>query len=286
MPATTQHVHPDASTAVAPTPLAAPTYAEYRRRNRTLAGSRALIWAIIGVAFLWAVRATGFGVMTLVDSLVESAQFVISDLWPPRIEEASNYIRPALDSLYMSYVGMVISVLISIPLGVLAARNITVYRVVAYAGKATAAFIRALPEIVLAIFLVAVFGIGPLAGTLALGIGGVGILAKAYADGIEAIDMRQIEGLRATGATWLQILAQGVWPQFKPTFLTWSLYRLELNIREAAVLGLVGAGGLGFSLQQAINLFQYRTAAAIILMIYVLVLFVETVTGVLRKRAL
>lgn len=238
MASTTQPVRPNAPSAVTPTPLAAPTYGEYRRRNRTLAGSRALIWAVIGIAFLWAVRATGFGLMTLVDSLVASVEFVITDLWPPRVEEAPDYIGPALDSLYMSYVGMVISIVISIPVGVLAARNITIYRVVAYAGKATTAFIRALPEIVLAIFLVAVFGIGPVAGTLALGIGGVGILAKAYADGIEAIDMRQIDGLRATGATWLQILGQGVWPQFKPTFLTWSLYRLELNIREAAVLGL------------------------------------------------
>lgn len=261
-------------------------YPAYQRHQRSLWNRRALLWTVLGVALGWAMWGTGFGFRTLVQGLTAAVDFVVTDFLPPRLDLVPRYLGPALDTLYMSYLGMVISVVLSLPLGVLAARNTTVHRVVAYLAKASVAFIRAVPELVLAIFLVAVFGIGPLAGTLALGIGGVGILAKAYADGIEAVDLRQVEGIRAAGGTRLQILVQGVWPQFKPSFVTWSLYRMDLNIREAAVLGLLGAGGLGYSLQQAIGLFQYRTAAAIIGMIFAMIVLVELVTGALRRRAL
>ena len=263
-----------------------PTYEEYRHRSRTLAKNRAVIWVIVGVAFAWAMWGTGFGVLTLIQGLATSTKFIVTDLLPPELDGAGEFVGPALDTLYMSYIGMVMSVILSIPLGILAARNTTVHIVVAYISKALVAFIRAVPELVLAIFLVAVFGIGPLAGTIAMGVGGVGILAKAYADGIAAIDMQQVEGIKAAGGTRLQTLVQGVWPQFKPSFVTWSLYRLDLNIREASVLGLVGAGGLGYSLQQAIALFQFRTATTIILMIFVMVMLVELVTGMLRRRAI
>lgn len=262
------------------------TFTEYQRRKRALAGSRAVIWSIIVVALAWAMWGTGFGVVTLAQGLVTSIEFIVTDLLPPRLEGATDYIGPALDTLYMSYFAMVISVVLSVPLGILAARNTTLHRAVAYGSKASVAFIRAAPEIVFAIFLVAVFGLGPLAGAIAMSVGGVGILAKAYADGIEAVDMRQVEGIRAAGGTWLQVLVQGVWPQFKPAFVTWSLYRLDLNIREASVLGLVGAGGLGYSLQQALALFQFKTAATIILMIFAMVMLVEMVTGALRRRAI
>lgn len=260
--------------------------ADYRRHSRAVARSRAIVWIIIGVAFAWSTWSTGFGVLTFVQGLQGSFEFIFTDLFPPRLAGASQFIGPALDTLYMSYVGMVISVVLSIPLGVLGARNTTVNRALSYASKGTVSFIRAAPDLIFAIFLVAVFGVGPLAGTLAMGIGGVGILGKAYADGIEAIDMRQVEGIRAAGGTWLQMLGQGVWPQFKPTFITWSLYRLDLNIREAAVLGLVGAGGLGHSLISEVRLFQYRTATTIILMIFAMIVLVELVTGALRRRVL
>lgn len=261
-------------------------YADYRLHSRAIARSRAVVWAVIGVGFVWATWGTGFGILTFVQGMQGSFEFIVIDLLPPRLEAAPQFIGPALDTLYMSYVGVVISIILSIPLGVLGARNTTVNLALAYMSKATVSFIRAAPDLVMAIFFVAIFGIGPLAGTLAMGIGGIGILGKAYADGIESVDMRQVEGIRAAGGTWLQVLGQGVWPQFMPTFITWSLYRLDLNIRAAAVLGLVGAGGLGHSLTTALSLFQYRTATTIILMIFVMILLVELVTRALRRRLL
>jgi phosphonate transport system permease protein len=264
----------------------APSVGEYRRRSRILVSNRLLITGIVGGAFIWAVWGTGFGALTLFQGFARAAEFVVTDLLPPRLEVVPQHLDAALETLYMSYAGMVISIVLSIPLAVLAARNTTVHRAVSYLAKATTAFIRAVPEIVFGIFLVAVFGLGPVAGTIALGVGGVGILAKAYADGLEATDMRQVEGIRAAGGSWLQMLGQGVWPQFKPSFVTWSLFRLDLNIRAAAVLGLVGAGGIGHSLLQAINLYQFKTGTTLILMIFVMILIVEATTGAIRRKVL
>lgn len=271
------------TSAHAPGPL---TYAHYQRRNRAIAGNRALIWGIVGGAFIWAIWGTGFGVMTLVQGVVTAVEFIVVDLLPPRLDVIPEYAGAALETLNMSYVGAAVSIVLSVPLAVLAARVTTVHPAVAFFARATIGFIRAVPELVLAIFLVVVFGLGPLAGMLALGIHGIGILGKLYADSLETIDTRQVEGIKSSGGTWLQALGQGVWPQFKPSFVTWSLFRLDLNIRAAAVLGLVGAGGLGHSLLQAINLYQFETATTIILMIFVMIMLVETATGALRRRIL
>lgn len=263
-----------------------PSYDDYHRRRRQLMASRGTTLVIMIVAFIWATWGTKFGVITLIQGMANAARFVIVDLLPPELDAVPQYLDAAFETLFMSYVGVLMSIVLSIPLGIFAARNITVNRAVAYLAKGTTALIRAVPELVFGIFLVAVFGLGPFAGTFALGIGGVGVLAKNYADSLETIEMGQLEGLRASGGTWLQILVQGVWPQFKPGFISWSLFRFDLNIRAAAVLGLVGAGGIGHSLLQAINLYQFRTATTIILMIFIMILGVEAVTATLRRRLL
>lgn len=260
-----------------------PRYRAFRRAALT---RNLVTWTILIGLFAYSMWGTSFGIGSLFSGLTESFQFIFVDTMPPRFEETPEFIGPLLETVYMSFVGVVISVAVSIPLGILGARNVTPSDTVVYLSRTVTGFVRAVPGLIMAIFLVAVFGIGPLAGTLALGIGGIGILAKAYADAIEEIDMGQIEGLRSTGARWLQILVQGVWPQFKPAFLTWSLYRLERNVHHGTVLGLVGAGGIGFALLRAINLYQFRTATTILLIIFVLVLGIEAVTTRLRRRAI
>jgi phosphonate transport system permease protein len=262
------------------------TYAAYRLHNRHLLGRRLVTWSVVIGGLSWAIAGTGFGIVTLGQGIYRSAEFVIQDMLPPRLETIPRFIDPALETLYMSYVGMVISIVLSLPLAVLAARNTTVHRAVGYLSKGAIGFVRAMPEIVFAIFVVAVVGIGPLAGTIAIGIGGIGILGKGFADAIETADMRQAEGIRSAGGGWLHVLGQGVWPQFKPAFITWSLYRLELNIRNATILGFVGAGGLGYSLTREERLFQYRNVTTIILMIFVMIIAVEMTTRALRRRSL
>lgn len=267
-------------------PVRTNAYDDYVTYRRSVLRSRLIVWAFIGAAMIWAMWSTGFGVLTFFQGIEGTFAFISQDMMPPRVQALPQYVGPALDTIYMSFVGMVLSVVISVPLGVLGARNTTAHWLLSVASKLTTSFIRAAPDLIFAIFLVAVFGIGPLAGTIAMGIGGVGILGKAFADGIEGIDDRQVEGVRAAGGNWWQVLGQAVWPQFKPTFITWTLYRLDMNIREGAMLGLVGAGGIGHSLISSLRLFQYRTATAIILMIFAMILIVEFITGALRRRIL
>lgn len=262
------------------------TYESYRRHRQLRLRGHLVVWLLVVAAFVWGTWGVGVGLFSYFAGLAESFRFIFADALPPRPELASQFIGPTLETIYMAIVGLVISVIISIPVGILAARNMSPHPLVTYLAKSVHGITRAAPSLVLAVFFVAVFGVGPLAGALALGLGGVGILGKAYGEALEEIDANQIEALRSAGASWLQILGQGVWPQFKPAFVTWTAYRFERNIRGGTMLGLVGAGGLGFSLVSAINLYQFREATTIILWIFVLVLVIEAATRPIRRRAI
>ena len=212
--------------------------------------------------------------------------FIFVDLLPPDFSAIGKHIGPALDTLYMSYVGMVISVILSFGIGFLTAKNTTPHPILSVTCRMITGFLRSVPALVWGILLVAAIGLGPLAGTIAIGLSGIGILGKAYAEAIESIDNGQMEGLKAAGASWLQIMGQAVWPQFKSSFVGWSLYKLDLNIREAALLGLVGAGGIGYYLQLSIKPFQYKEAMTLILMIFAIILMVEYTTAKIREKIL
>lgn len=246
----------------------------------------AAILILLALAIGWAAHGTRFRLRTLVTGFANSVRFITQDMLPPDLRAVSAALPGLIDTLHMSIIGCVLAVMLSLVLGVLGARNVTPHPAVGHVSRLLTAFIRAVPDIVFAIILVSAFGIGPVPGALALGIGGVGILAKAYAESIEEIDMSQIEALRASGATWLQVVGQGVWPQFKTAFVAWSLFRLDLNIRSAAVVGLVGAGGIGHYLNMNLGLFRYRIGTTVLLMVFVLIIMVEFVTARLRERLL
>ncbi|WP_084787479.1 phosphonate ABC transporter, permease protein PhnE [Anaerobacillus alkalidiazotrophicus] len=261
-------------------------YAELMRRKKILFKNQLFIWAIIIAMIVWGWTGTNFNLSFLYKGTTNMAVFIFTDLLPPDISAIGSYIQPALQTIYMSFVGMVFSVVLSIFFGFMAAKNTTFHPLVALVSRSIVAFIRATPALILAIILVVAFGLGTLSGTLALGISGVGILGKAFADVLEEIDQGQVDAVRATGASWFQVMGQGVWPQFKTGFVAWSLYKMDLNIREAAVLGLIGAGGIGYTLQGHINLFQYNKASVGIAMIFFLILIVEFTTAKVRERLL
>jgi len=143
---------------------------------------------------------------------------------------------------------------------------------------------RSLNEIIVAILLVAIFGFGPLAGFITLSFASIGFLAKLLAEDIEDLDRSQAEAVRATGASWLQWINYGVQPQVIPRLIGLSIYRLDINFRESAVLGLVGAGGIGATLNTAFDRYEFDTAAAIILIIIVIVMMLEYLSGIIRAR--
>jgi phosphonate transport system permease protein len=187
-----------------------------------------------------------------------------------------------IESLTMTLTSTVVGVLISVPIGIGAARNITP-RWVYMVCRSIIAVSRSLQEIIVAIFFVAMFGFGPFAGFLTLVFGTIGFLSKLLAEDIEDIDEAQAEAVRSTGASWLQLVNYAIQPQVMPRLIGLSLYRLDINFRESAVIGIVGAGGIGATLNTAIDRYEYDSAGAILLIIIGLVLVAEYSSSYLRK---
>ena len=199
-----------------------------------------------------------------------------------------SYLPTAIDgmieSLQIAWVGTVIGAIVSLPLGFFGAKNVS-SGLVSNVIRQLLNAIRAFPEIVLAIaVMIPIAGLGPVAGALAIGVHSVGTLGKLTAEVIEGIDPGPVEAARATGGRTLQIQRWGVLPQVLPEIIAFWLYRFEINIRAAAVLGVVGAGGIGFSLQQTITFHRYPLAGTAIIVVVVATIAVDTLSGWTRRR--
>lgn len=209
-------------------------------------------------------------------------RFIKGFLAPDFISRWRDISQGLIESLTMAMTSTVVGVLISVPIGIGAARNIAppfVYVVC----RIIIALSRSLQEIIIAILFVAMFGFGPFAGFLTLSFATIGFLAKLLAEDIEDIDEAQAEAVRATGASWWQLVNYGVQPQVMPRLIGLSLYRLDINFRESAVIGIVGAGGIGATLNTAIDRYEFDSAGAILLIIIVIVMLAEYLSGYVRK---
>ncbi|PJE37776.1 phosphonate ABC transporter, permease protein PhnE [Pseudooceanicola lipolyticus] len=216
------------------------------------------------------------------EGLERGQRFVMGFLQPDFTSRWRDISQGLLESLTMTLTSTVIGVLISVPIGIGAARNL-VPRPVYLVCRAIVAVSRSLQEVIVAIFLVAMFGFGPFAGFLTLTFATIGFIAKLLADDIEEIDEAQAEAIRATGATWFQLLNYAVQPQVMPRLIGLSLYRLDINFRESAVIGIVGAGGIGATLNTSIDRYEYDSAGAILLIIIAIVMVAEYSSSYLRK---
>jgi phosphonate transport system permease protein len=205
--------------------------------------------------------------------------FAPPDFLSRRAEIAEGFV----ESLVMTVTSTVLGVAVSVPIGLGAARNLAP-RPVYLLCRAVVALSRSFQEIIVAILFVAMFGFGPLAGMLTLAFATIGFLAKLLAEDIEDADPVPIEAVRATGASWLQLLNYGVQPQVMPRLIGLSLYRLDINFRESAVIGIVGAGGIGATLNTAFDRYEYDTAAAILVTIIAIVMAAEYASSVIRRR--
>lgn len=194
--------------------------------------------------------------------------------------------EPLLDSLHIATLGTVLAVAMAVPVAFLAARNVTPFASVNYAAKLILVSARSVNTLIWALFFVAVFGPGALAGTLAIAFHSIGFTGKLLGEALEEANRGSIEALEASGAPWLSIALKGYWPQVRPAFWGIVLFRWDINVRESAVLGLVGAGGVGMALDTALNLFQWDRAALILVSILGVVIAAEIATTQLRKRVL
>lgn len=192
-------------------------------------------------------------------------------------------IGATLETVQMALAGTFLALLAAFPLGFLAARNMTPHPYVYYIVRGALNLIRTIPDLALGLLFVAAVGLGAFAGTLALAIHTATVLGKLLSESAENIDEGIVEALRATGAGYPQILSFAVLPQILPDLISFTLYRLETNIRAASVLGLIGAGGIGYLMNTSFRTFQYQEAAAIVLLLIALVMFVDHLSSRLRN---
>lgn len=254
-------------------------------RRPPLIADRRLRWLIYGGGLIYLVLALAtleVNWLRAWEGLGRGWAFVQSFLRPDFASRGPDILNGIIESLTMTVTATVAGMLVSVPIGIGAARNL-VARPIYLLCRGIVALARALPEVIVAIFFVAMFGFGPFAGFLTLTFNTIGFVAKLLAEAIENVEHAQVEAIRATGASWAQLLNYAIQPQVMPRLIGLGLYRLDINFRESAVIGIVGAGGIGATLKTALDRYEYDTAAAILLVIVGIVTLAESVSSHLRR---
>ncbi len=244
-----------------------------------------LRWGIYIASLIYLVLAIGTMEIDwgrVIDGVPRGHRFVASFFPPDLTSRWSEILDGLYESLWMTVTSTVVGVALSIPVGLGAARNLAplpVYLVC----RAIVAVSRTFPEVILAIFFVKIFGFGPFAGFLALSVATVGFYGKLLAEDIEDMDPEQAEAVKATGASWFQWLNYSVQPQVMPRMIGLAMYRLDINFRESAVVGIVGGGGIGATLLTAFDRYEFESAATILLVIIGIVMVLEYSSSWIRQ---
>ncbi len=218
----------------------------------------------------------------VLDGMERGGRFLRGFLTPDFFSRSDAIWRGFMESLTMTVTSTVAGIIISVPIGIGAARNVAPRWIYATC-RSIIAISRSFQEIIIAILFVAMFGFGPFAGFLTLSFATIGFLSKLLAEDIEDIDETQAEAIRSTGAGWWQVINYGIQPQVIPRLIGLSLYRLDINFRESAVIGIVGAGGIGATLNVSMERYEYSTAGAILIVIIAIVMLAEYGSGYVRK---
>lgn len=204
-------------------------------------------------------------------------------VWP-NFEYLPQLASKMLETLEISFLATAIALVISLPLGFLAARNATLHPLLYRLTRDLLSLMRSLPEIVWALVFVSAVGLGPLAGIMALAFVTVGFMSKFFAEAIETVDHKAIEGVQAHGANGMQVRLFAIFPQAFPNLTGTLMYVLDHNIRAATILGVVGAGGIGYDMVMSMRLFQYDRLILIALSIYLVVTLLDHLSSYLRNR--
>ncbi len=248
-------------------------------------GLHAALFALGLGFFLWSLQGAGFNPAALVQGLPAMAT-IAGEMVPPDTSRFWPMLWSVLVTFQMAVVGTVIGVILSLPIAVLAARNLSPHPVVYSATRAFVSFLRTVPDLAWALFFVASVGLGPFAGTLTLIVDTIGFAGRFFAESMEEADPGHREALTAMGARRVDVLCCAVLPAALPGLISAALFALEKAVRSSVVLGLVGAGGIGAELAVSMEMFRYDQAAMIVIMIFVLVLAVERFSGWARQRCL
>jgi phosphonate ABC transporter permease subunit PhnE len=244
----------------------------------------ARIGLLVLVAYvLYAARILDITWARFVQGLDHGAKF-LARMVPPDItpDKLTLLYDGMVESLQIAILASVFGTLISLPLGIAAARNLSPAPI-AWAARGAIAVFRTLHPVVIAILFVKAVGFGALAGTLALTVASVGFVSKLVAEAVEEMSMAQIEAVRATGASFLAVVVMGLFPQIMPRFIGFTAYELDSNLRNSALVGIVGGGGIGAPLFTAFQRFDYDFVLTIVLAIIAIVMVGEIVSGWMRR---
>ena len=209
---------------------------------------------------------------------------ILSRMLPPDFSNLNQLFYAMFETIEIAFLGTFIAIVLSIPLGLFSASNLAPNYFVYLICKTIVIFFRAIPEFIIAMILVIAIGFGAMPGVLALGLHTMGFLAKFYAEDIEHINKGPIDALKSSGATKSQIISFGVIPQILPSFVANNLYILDRNVRMATMLGIVGAGGIGYELQSSFRMFEYERVSAIIILIFVTIFIIDHLSAFIRSK--
>ena len=209
---------------------------------------------------------------------------IFNRMLPPDFSNFKNLSYAMLETIEIAFLGTFIAIALSIPVGLFSARNLAPNYGIFLFARIITIFFRAIPEFIIAMILVIAIGFGAMPGVLALGIHTMGFLAKFYAEDIEHINKGPVEALKSSGASKRQIISFAVIPQIIPSFVANNLYILDRNIRMATMLGIVGAGGIGYELQSSFRMFEYQKVSAIIIIIFVTIFIIDNISTYIRSK--
>jgi len=203
---------------------------------------------------------------------------------PPDFSNFNSLLKAMFETIEIAFLGTFIAIVLSIPVGLYSARNLAPNYFVFLIARIVTIFFRAIPEFIIAMILVIAVGFGAIPGVLALGLHTMGFLAKFYAEDIEHVNKGPIEALKSSGASKNQIISFAIIPQIIPSFVANNLYILDRNIRMATMLGIVGAGGIGYELQSSFRMFEYEKVSAIIIIIFITIFIIDHLSSFIRSK--
>jgi phosphonate ABC transporter permease subunit PhnE len=245
---------------------------------------RSVFYTIALIAIVWSLRSIEIIPEFLYDAPQQTAD-LFTRMWPIDWAWYPKVVHAALmETLHTATLGTILAVAMAAPVASMVARNVTHSVLIQSIGRFILVATRSIHAMVWALFFVAVFGPGALAGTLAIAVHSIGFTGKFLSEAIEEAKPGPIEALKATGAPPLAVLIKGIWPQVKPAFLALAMFRWDINVRESAVLGLVGGGGLGMALDTALSNLYWDQAGLVLCVIFAVVIAAEIATSWMRSR--
>jgi phosphonate transport system permease protein len=238
-------------------------------------------WIALVIYVIYAGSQLGFSVERFSTGLTHGHRFLVR-MFPPNFERWSLIYDGILESLQIAVIATFFGILISLPVGLLAARNL-MPAWISWPMRGFIALCRSFHPIIVAILFVKAIGFGALAGVMALIVASIGFISKLFAEAIEEISLKQVEAVRATGAGFISVLVMGVQPQVLPRFIGFATYQLDSNLRNSTMVGIVGGGGIGAALFTAYQRFDFDVVLAILIVIVSLIMVAEIVSGWARR---